>query len=105
MVIYWYIDHKTGRKITETIEAKEFIKRLIDHILLKGFKMVRHYGIYARRSKSISMKILHGCKRFVQMTIEFIINDSESLTWRERMIKSFGKDPLICTKCKEEMLL
>jgi hypothetical protein len=27
MVTYWYIDHKTGHKITETIEAKEFIKR------------------------------------------------------------------------------
>ena len=26
MVTYWYIDHKTGRKITETIEAKEFIR-------------------------------------------------------------------------------
>lgn len=105
MVTFWYIDHKTGRKITETIEAKEFIKRLIDHIPLKGFKMVRHYGIYARRSKSISMKILQGCKRFIQMSIEFITNDSKSLTWRGRMIKSFGKDPLICSKCKEEMLL
>ena len=39
------------------------------------------------------------------MTIEFITNDSKSLTWRERMITSFGKDPLICSKCKEEMLL
>ena len=105
MVTFWYIDHKTGHKITEMIEAKEFIKRLIDHIPLKGFKMVRHYGIYVRRSKSISIKILQSCKRFIQMTIEFITNGSKSLTWRERMINSFGRDPLICSKCKEEMLL
>ncbi|MBC2719680.1 MAG: hypothetical protein HGJ96_08835 [Desulfobacteraceae bacterium] len=41
--------------------------------------MVRYYGIYASRSKSISTKILQGCKRFIQITIEFITNDSKSL--------------------------
>ncbi len=44
MVAFWYIDHKTGNRVTEKVEAKEFIKRLIDHIPLKGFKMVRRYG-------------------------------------------------------------
>ena len=46
MVTFWYIDHKTNRKVFKTLEAKEFIKLLIDHIPLKGFKMVRHYGLY-----------------------------------------------------------
>lgn len=104
-VTFWYIDHKTSRKVTETIAPKEFIKRLIDHIPLKGFKMVRHYGVYCRRKKTITVKILQGCKRFLQKSFEFITKDSSPLSWRERLIRSFGKDPLLCPKCKEEMLL
>lgn len=104
-VTFWYIDHKTKVKVTETIPAKDFIKRLIDHIPLKSFKMARHYGIYSRRTKSISIKILMGCKQFIQKTFEFMKSVSKSLSWRDRLIQSFGKDPLICPKCKEEMLL
>ncbi len=44
-VTFWYIDHKTEVKVTETIPAKEFIKRFFDHIPLKGFKMVRNYAV------------------------------------------------------------
>ena len=104
MVTFWYIDHKTNRKVFKTLEAKEFIKLLIDHIPLKGFKMVRHYGLYGRRSKSISLKTLQSCKRFVQVSFDFVTGATRSKTWRQRMIESFGKDPLICSKCKEEML-
>ena len=104
-VTFWYKDHATNRKVTITLEVEEFIKRLIDHIPVKGFKMVRRYGIYSRRSKSISIKILQKCKRFIQMTIEFINDGFKKISWRERIIRSFGKDPLLCKKCREEMLL
>lgn len=104
MVTFWYVDHKTDKKVTEKIFVKEFIKRLIDHIPLKGFKMVRNYGLYSRCKKAISIEILQNCKRFIQKTFEFI-SGSRSLSWRERLIRSFGKDPLICSNCQEEMLL
>jgi len=98
MVTFWYIDHKTNRKVFKTLEAKEFIKLLIDHIPLKGFKMVRHYGLYGRRSKSISLKTLQLCKRFVQMSFDFVTGATRSKTWGQRMIESFGKDPLMFLK-------
>jgi Putative transposase/Transposase zinc-binding domain len=105
-VTFWYKDHKSGRKVMMTLEVKEFIKRLIDHIPLKGFKMVRRYGLYARRSHGLSLKILQKCRRFKQTVIEFINGSSvRKVTWRERMIKSFGSDPLLCRKCGEEMML
>jgi len=105
-VTFWYKDHKSGRKVKVTFDVKEFIKRLIDHIPLKGFKMVRRYGIYARRSQNLSIKVLQQCKRFKQMTIEFVNGSSvKTVTWRERMINSFGSDPLLCRKCGVEMML
>ena len=39
------------------------------------------------------------------MTIEFINDGFKKISWRERIIRSFGKDPLLCPKCREEMLL
>jgi hypothetical protein len=105
LVTFWYVDHKTERRVTEKIPVKEFIKRLVDHIPLKGFKMARSYGLYSRRTRSIAIKILQRCKRFIQMTFEFRNNISISLGWRGRLIKSFGIDPLKCPRCKKEMLL
>ena len=52
-VTFWHKDHDTKEKKYATLEVDEFIKLLIEHIPLKGFKMVRHYGLYSRRSKSI----------------------------------------------------
>nr|MDU9043021.1 hypothetical protein [Candidatus Electrothrix aestuarii] len=45
------------------------------------------------------------CKRFIQKTFEFMKSDSRSLSWRERLVQSFGKDPLTCPNCKEKMFL
>jgi hypothetical protein len=105
MVTFWYVDHKTEQRVTERIPVKEFIKRLVDHIPLKGFKMARSYGLYSRRTRSIAIRILQRCKRFIQMTFEFRNNGSISLGWRGLLIKSFGIDPLKCPRCKKEMFL
>ncbi len=51
------------------------------------------------------MKILKKCKRFAQMSFEFVTDLPKTLNWRQRLIASFGKDPLICSNCKQEMEL
>ncbi len=104
-VTFWYESHETGKKVYQTVEAVEFIKRLTDHIPVKGFKMVRHYGLYSRRSKKIAIKILAGCKRFIQQSFEYFKDLPKPLNWRQRLIASFGKDPLLCPNCNQEMEL
>lgn len=104
-VTFWYASHETGNRVYESVGALEFIKRLLDHIPVKGFKMVRHYGLYARRTKAIAREVLRRCTRFVQMSFEFMKNRAGVLSWRERLLVSFGKDPLLCTTCNEEVLL
>lgn len=104
-VTFWYESHETGQREYQTLEATDFIKRLIDHIPPKGFKMVRHYGLYARRSKSIAKEILKGCRKFIQSSFEFVTGLSKNLNWRQRLTRSFGQDPLICPHCAQEMEL
>jgi len=47
MVHFWYIDHKTEKRVDLTITVEEFIGKLMMHIPPKNFKMVRRYGVYA----------------------------------------------------------
>lgn len=104
-VIFWYKSHQTGNKVYKKLSAIEFIELLVDHIPPKGFKMVRRYGLYSRRSKHTAMEVLEGSKRFIQKSLEFISDIPAKLSWRERMIRSFGKDPLVCGSCHQEMEL
>jgi hypothetical protein len=102
-VTFWYESHETGQRVYQVLPVVELIKRLVDHIPLKGFKTVRHYGLYARRTKKIVAKMLAGCKRFIQQSLDFVKELPRRLSFRQRLIASFGCDPLIC--CQKEMEL
>jgi hypothetical protein len=104
-VTFWYESHEEKRRVYRRLEAREFIERLIDHIPLKGFKMVRHYGLYARRSKGIAWEILSKCGNFLQQSFAFLSASAKVLGWRQRLIQAFGRDPLRCPRCGEEMEL
>ena len=104
-VAFWYESHEEKKRVYRRLEAGEFIERLIDHIPLKGFKMVRHYGLYARRSKGIAWEILSKCGNFLQKSFAFLSAPAKVWGWRKRLIQTFGRDPLLCPRCGEEMEL
>ena len=104
-VTFWYESHEEKRRVYRRLEAGKFIELVIDHIPLKGFKMVRHYGLYARRSKGIALEILSKCRNFLQQSFSFLSAPAKVLGWRQRLIQTFGKDPLLCPRCGEEMEL
>ena len=104
-VTFWYESHEEKRRVYRRLEAGEFIERLIDHIPLKGFKMVRHYGLYARRSKRIVLEVLRKSRYFLQQSFAFWRAPAKGLSWRQRLIRTFGRDPLVCPRCGDEMEL
>lgn len=97
-VTIYYERHEDGKRIEEEMDALEFIKKVIIHIPEKQFKMIRYYGIYAS----------HTEKRpyLIKMVNEKIIELKKQLdSWKYRIMKSFGHDPLTCPKCKGEMVM
>ena len=104
-VRYWYRDHKTGQIEHETLPVMTFIGRMVQHILPKGFHRIRYYG-------------LHGNVRYKKMREQLadIIPANmpqdpsgyrvvPAKPFQQRFFDSFGKDPLLCPKCKNEMSL
>ena len=108
-VTYWYKEHATGKGVAVTVPVYEFIRRMIQHIMPKQFKMVRHYGLYARNKVSKVRKVLERIFEGVKDVAQEFRNLMERViapgSYRERMIKSFGKDPFKCPKCGCEMQL
>lgn len=49
-VTFLYRDKETRQNKTCTLEALEFIRRYLQHVLPKGFMKVRHYGFLSRSS-------------------------------------------------------
>jgi hypothetical protein len=98
-VTFKYVDKTDGGEKRETISVEEFISRIIRHIPDEQFKTIRHYGIYSRRLKKASKKMISIAAK---ATRKWIVNLKRRVTrrnWRERIQDSTGKDPMMCTNC------
>lgn len=96
-VTFHYNRHEDDKLITEKIPALDFIKRLIQHIPEKHFKMIRYYGIYARHRESDN----HLHKAISKEKHRYLLSLNR---WRNSILLSFGYDPLKCPHCGETML-
>jgi hypothetical protein len=46
-VTYWCRDHLSRKCKQETVNRETFIRRMVRHILPKGFQRIRNYGLQA----------------------------------------------------------
>ena len=98
MVTFHYNRHEDDKLITETLPVLEFIKKLIQHIPEKHFKMMRYYGLYARHRKE-DKKLQHAVSKEKH---KFLLSLNR---WRNCICGSFGYDPIQCPCCKNTMVV
>lgn len=55
-VTFGYKDYKTGTSKTMTLDACEFIRRFLLHVLPGGFQRIRYYGFLANRHRAQNLK-------------------------------------------------
>jgi hypothetical protein len=84
----------------EKLPVGEFITRLIRHIPDENFKMIRHYGLYARRVKKQSKEKVKAWQETVKKTLVKVQGLVKRRKWHERIKEHTGKDPLVCPKCE-----
>lgn len=111
-VTYCYCTREGNQRQEETVSALAFISFLVQHIPEKGQKTVRYYGLYARNkvgkmgtliAESIRMLNQSGWEEETETQITEVL--SPPLSYRQRMIKYFNKDPTECPKCGAEMIV
>lgn len=98
-VTFEYHDKIEKTRKLISFDWKAFLERLIRHIHDKYFRAIRYAGIYSTKTRkrdletaSLILKVTRG-KR------------PDPLNWRTRRIKQNGGDPLLCSRCKQEMKL
>ena len=105
-VTYWYRDHRTGQKEVVTLDREQFIGRMVQSILPKGFKRVRYYGLQATcKLKKVSVRLQTALQKLVQGVFGWAENIVGKLSYQERMKRAYGLDPLTCVQCGGELWL
>ncbi len=93
-VTFAYKNRDTGQTEQTTIDAVEFIRRFLLHVLPKGFMRIRHYGLFANRCKRENIR---RCRELLGLSRELpeVVNQSV----QEMMQKLIGKDITLCPCC------
>ena len=93
-----YLDHHTGKYETEEVTQYELIKRLIQHIPEKHFRMIRYFGFLANR---VVGEKLRKVRRALGMEPD---PEPKPPLRYGQMMKSFLKvDPFECILCGNRM--
>ena len=99
-VSFRYRDRKNhdGKK-TMTLDAHEFIRRFLLHVIPKGFVRVRHFGVLANRSKSLLSK----CRHLLDLNPALLKLPPKSV--HQLMLELTGIDITRCPMCQKGTLL
>ncbi|MBN1998029.1 transposase [candidate division KSB1 bacterium] len=94
-VTFWWKDYKDrqSQKLM-TLDAFEFIRRFLLHILPLNFYKMRYYGIWSSRNQKTKLK---KCQEFLKKYIEKI---SEPIDWVQLFYELTGKNLSICPVCQ-----
>ena len=90
-----YRDRKDGnRKTTIPLDAHEFIRRFLLHVLPDGFMRIRHFGFLANRSNK---QALAQCRRLLK--IEAALPEIPKESAKDLLLRITGIDLSRCPSC------
>jgi hypothetical protein len=96
-VTFLWKDYADGNKIkTMTLDATEFIRRFLLHILPDGFVKIRHYGLLGNRNKREN---LARCREILGVTAKA----TEREPWETLLKRLTGIDIMECPYCHGRM--
>jgi hypothetical protein len=98
-ITFSYRDRKDqNRKKIMTLDAHEFIRRFLLHVIPKGFVRVRHFGFLANRSKGLLAK----CRQLLDLGP--VLPKLPSKSVQQLMLQLTGIDITRCPLCQKGTL-
>jgi hypothetical protein len=86
-----------------SLDASEFIRRFLLHILPDGFMKIRYYGILSNRSRKAKLAL---SKKLLGVKCQDGNKENGNESWRDLLVRLTGVDPRICPYCgKGKMVL
>jgi hypothetical protein len=78
------------------LEAFEFIRRFLLHVLPDQFVKIRYYGILSHRNRK---KKLLRCKKLLGVLIPEESKEGPKESWQDLLTRITGIDPRVCPYC------
>ncbi len=97
-VIFKWHDYRDGKDKLMKLEASEFIRRFLMHVLPSGYFKIRYYGLLA--SRNLKTKFAY-CKSLLVIAQNKAVDEDQTFDWRELMYQLTGIDVRFCPKCKK----
>ncbi len=92
-VSFHWRDYKDKNQVKQmTLEADEFIRRFLMHVLPSGFQKIRYYGLISARTRKMK---LGQCFKLLKIPIP----QKTKLTMKELLQKMLGIDVTLCRHC------
>jgi hypothetical protein len=102
-VSFRYKDYRHGaQQKTMTLEAEEFIRRFLLHVLPEGFQRIRYYGLLANRYRE---QKLARCRELLDMPTPERQASEVSKDYRERYEQLTGSSLWECPVCHQGRML
>lgn len=97
VVRFQYKDYADGDRSKELIlDADEFLRRFLLHVLPKGFVRIRHYGLLA--GPNVATKLAR-CRQLLSPMTAPQRPPAVPKTWAERVLEWTGQDVTCCPCC------
>jgi hypothetical protein len=99
-VTFRWRDRANGNAIRfQTLEATEFMRRFLLHVLPPGFMRIRHYGLLANGCRS---HYLETCRRLLgdDRDVQDADDVGRTETWQALMLRITGTDVTRCPVCR-----
>jgi hypothetical protein len=87
--------HESRRKVMR-LDAQEFVRRFLLHVLPTGFQRIRHYGLLANRYRQIK---LEHCRRLLAAPAPVVELPDAALDYRDRYLRLTGVSLRDCPHC------
>ena len=93
---HWKDYRHDSRQKVMCLDAEEFIRRFLLHVLPSGFQRIRHYGLLANRYRAVK---LARCRQLLDAPAPAVKLPDAALDYRDRYERLTGKSLRDCPKC------
>jgi len=100
-VTFTYKDRKCNDEVKNmTLDAEEFIRRFLLHVLPDGFMKIRYFGYLANTNKKTCIPLL---RKLIDPTAQSPERVTETL--QEMMLRLTGEDITCCPQCQKGKMM
>jgi putative transposase/transposase-like zinc-binding protein len=96
-VTFAYRDRRRGnRRSLLTIEAQQFVRRFLLHVLPRGFVRVRHFGLQANGCRT---RLINRARLLLRAPAPPQPTSTPDTSWKDLYRRLTGRDPDLCPDC------